>query len=130
VVHIQNDGAAGEPDEAGSPGWELALEPGPGEPVLRKTESDAFANPALAKSLAVQGVRRLIVAGMLSNYCVRSTCRGAIRQGLQVVLACGAHATYDEPGTSGTLISAAVEQELSREGVRVVPATDIDFSDV
>lgn len=121
VVHIQNDGGPDEPDEPNTPGWELVHPPLPGEPVVRKTAPDAFAGTDLADELARAGVRTAVLAGMQSQYCVAATARGALGQGLDTVLAAGAHATYDEDAPADA-ISATVEEDLAAQGVRVLPA--------
>lgn len=43
LIHLQNDGAVGAPDEVGKVGWRLALPVEPNEPVRRKEEDDVFA---------------------------------------------------------------------------------------
>ncbi len=128
VVHIQNDGPEGSPDEPGTEGWELVFPPVPGELAVRKTEPDVFiADACLASALTARGVDRVVVAGMQSNYCIAQTSRGALRHSFTVLLASGAHATYDEQD-SAAIISASVETALSRDGVDVVPAASITFS--
>jgi len=128
VVHIQNDGPEGSPDEPGTEGWELVFPPVPGELAVRKTEPDVFiADACLASALTARGVDRVVVAGMQSNYCIAQTSRGALRHRFTVLLASGAHATYDEQD-SAAIISASVETALSRDGVDVVPAAGITFS--
>jgi len=126
VVHVQNDGSPSDPDAPHTPGWELVFPAAPGELVVRKTVSDAFTNTSLGAALGTQGVDRVVVAGMQSNYCVSATCRGALQCGLGVILASGAHATYDE-GKSAQAISDEVERELLRNGVRVVPTSEVEF---
>jgi len=126
VVHVQNDGPPGDPDEPQTPGWELVFKARPDELVVRKNQSDAFTNASLAISLKAKDVNRVVVAGMQSEYCVAATCRGALRNGLEVVLAAGAHATYDEVDSASN-ISARVEGELGREGVKIERADLIEF---
>jgi len=126
VVHIQNDGPEGSPDEPGTEGWELVFPPVPGELAVRKTEPDVFtADACLATTLTARGIDRVVVAGLQSN-CVEQASRGALRHGFTVLLASGAHATYDKHD-SAAVISASVETALSRDGVTVLPATDITF---
>lgn len=128
VVHVQNDGGSGDPDEPGTSGWELAFEPAEGEIVVRKDQPDTFvSNPSLANELAAQGVSRLVVAGMQSNYCVAASSRAGMQHGFEVVLVSGAHATYDEERPAA-VISEGIEAELADEGIRVVPAKDVTFS--
>lgn len=114
VVHVQNDGPPGEPDEPGTVGWELIFPAAEAEIVVRKGVPDAFAaNTDLASDLRASGVKRVVVAGMQSNYCVAATSLGALENGFEVVLASGAHATYDEKESAAT-ISEKVEDELGR----------------
>jgi len=67
VIHLQNDGVPGAPDEPGSRGWAIhpAAKPAPGEPVLRKRGDDGFEGTDLEKLLREAGVRRLAVTGLL-----------------------------------------------------------------
>ena len=114
-------------DEFGTPGWELVFPPDEGEVLVNKDVSDAFAaSPGLTTTLIRRGVGRVVVCGMLSDHCVAATCDGARRHGFAVVLASGAHATYDQ-GRSAAAISAGVEADLLGDGVDVQVAADIDF---
>ncbi len=127
VVHIQNDGSPGDPDEPFTPGWGLVFPATHRELVIRKTASDAFTNANLSAFLKAKQVDKVVVAGMQSNYCVQATCRGALGHGLKVVLASGAHATYDEKESAET-ISTGVEDELRQDGVRIIHSGEIDFA--
>jgi streptothricin hydrolase len=127
VVHVQNDGPPGEPDEPGTDGWQLVFPARAGELIVRKDQSDTFAaNPALAKDLADREITEVVIAGMQSNYCVAESSRGALKRGLQAILASGAHATYDE-NEPASAISAQVERELAAEGVTVLPFGEVSF---
>jgi len=119
VVHVQNDGTAGDPDEPGTPGWELFFPPTASEIVVRKDSQDAFeSNPDLAERLRALGVDRVVIGGMQSEYCILDTSRGASRAGFSVVLPSGAHATYDGD-ESACEISAQIESTLEQDGVEV-----------
>lgn len=127
VVHVQNDGPPGEPDEPGTDGWQLVFPVSVGELIARKDQSDTFAaNPALAKDLAGKGITEVVIAGMQSNYCVAESSRGALKRGLRAILASGAHATYDE-NEPASAISAQIERELAAEGVTVLPFGEVSF---
>ena len=129
VIHVQNDGAAGEPDEPGTDGWQLVFPVSADELTVRKDQSDTFAaNPTLAKDLTAKGITEVVIAGMQSNYCVAETSRGALKLNLQAVLASGAHATYDE-NEPASVISTQIEQELATEGVTVLPFREVSFEE-
>jgi hypothetical protein len=55
---------------------------------------------------------------------VRETSLAALRRGLAVQLARGAHATYDEGAQTAAEISAAIEAELAQAGARIVDPGD------
>lgn len=97
VVQVQNDGPPDSPVGSGTPGWELLWAPGDGEELVRKDRPEAFAaDVGLAGRLSAQGVDRLVIAGMQSEYCARASCRGALAAGFEVALAADADATYDD----------------------------------
>lgn len=111
IVHMQNDGAAGSPDEPGTPGWELHLGPAAGEPVIRKRDDDGFEGTELDALLDGRQVRRLVIVGLLSEMCVSATARAAQRRGYRVVLPHDAHGTYDIPAAAelgATAVPASV----------------------
>ena len=127
VVHVNNEGTAGDPDEPGTPGWELVFAPNAEELVVGKDEPDTFAsNPILAEDLKSRHVSRLVIAGMQSNYCVAATSRAGLDNGFDVILASGAHATYDEDKPAA-VISSEIEETLAQEGVLAVPASAVRF---
>jgi nicotinamidase-related amidase len=72
------------------------------------------------------GARRLVVAGLQSEYCVRSTSLGALSRGLQVVLVSNGHSTYDGRDRKADEVSASINAELG-ERVRLVNAADVRF---
>jgi nicotinamidase-related amidase len=128
VVHVQNDGQPGDPDEPGTEGWELVLAPAGDDVLVRKDQPDTFAaNPQLADLLRQRGVDRVIVAGMQSEFCIRETARGALGEGFAVVIPQGAHATYGDTPSDADAVAASVEEELDAEGARIVTLADIEF---
>lgn len=128
VVHLQNDGRSGAPDEPGTPGWEFHphVAPGHGEPVVRKTTDDGFAGTALGAILDRAGVRRVAVAGLLSEMCVSATIRAAVARGLGVTLVLDAHATYPVDDIPADVVSRVAEHALGDE-VELLSAAEIRF---
>lgn len=107
VVHLRHDGAAGAPDEVGTPGWRLHLPVGGGEPVLGRTGDDGFTGTDLAALLEARGVQRIAVCGPTPA----ATIRSALDHGFEVVVADDAHAG---PGVE---VVAATEVVFTRPGV-------------
>lgn len=134
VVLVRNDGAVGEPDEVGTPGWELALGAGPEDLVLGKRVDDAFEDPDLAMTLRRSGVETVVVVGVFSEMCVAATARGALRAGLNVIVPHDGHSTIPTPAWPGVseevpapMVSRVAEWSLGDE-VHLLPSTaDVEF---
>jgi nicotinamidase-related amidase len=129
VIHLQNDGPRGAVDEPGTPGWLIHpnVAPVPGEWVLRKMRDDGFDGTPLEEVLTRNGVRRMAVAGLLSEMCVSATIRGAIARGLQVVLVREAHATYNLDEIPAAIVSRVAEHALGDE-VELVEIASVTFA--
>jgi nicotinamidase-related amidase len=124
VVHIRNTGGSGDPDEPGTPGWELVHEVRGGESVVDKDHQDAFQETGLADVIPANAP--LVLVGMQSEYCVRATALAALGRKHPVTLVHGAHSTYpgDEPAD---VTSRQVEEELTGAGVKIVDPEDVEF---
>ncbi len=100
VFAVRHTGPAGSPIAAGSPNWQLtdALDFNPAsDRVFDKHRASCFTGTPLANWLQDAGIKRLIVAGMKTQYCVDSTCRDASERGFATVLASDAHSCMDTP---------------------------------
>jgi nicotinamidase-related amidase len=97
VIHVQHDHASYAPLMAGAPTWRIHpdVTPAAGEVVIGKTASDAVHGTSLQAELQRRGVKRLVVTGMQTEYCVDTTCRRAISLGFDVTLVADGHTTRD-----------------------------------
>lgn len=100
VLYVQHDGGSGSPLQPHTQAWEIRAEiaPQPGEPVIRKRACDAFFETPLDAELASRNVKRIVVAGCMTQYCVDTSVRRAVTLGYDVVLAADGHATADAGG--------------------------------
>jgi nicotinamidase-related amidase len=100
VFYVQHDGGPGHPLEPHTQAWEIRAEigPKPGEPVIRKRACDAFFETPLDAELAALDVKRIVVAGCMTQYCVDTSVRRAVSLGYDVVLAADGHTTADAGG--------------------------------
>lgn len=128
VVFVRNHGAAGEPDEPGTPGWELtsALPRLSAEPIVDRSKSDAFEGTNLNALLRARGVRRVVVCGLQSESCIAATSRGAKALGYEVALVEDGHSTFDGPTEPATAIIARANAVLA-EVAEIVPAATLRF---
>jgi nicotinamidase-related amidase len=108
VIYVQHCGAEGEIGEPGSPAWEIhpAIAPAKGEPVVQKRHPDAFQETTLQTELESRSIKRLVVAGMQTEYCVDTTCRRAYSLGYDVTLVSDAHSTWDTEHLTASQIIA------------------------
>ena len=116
VVHIQHDGGQGHVLAKGSAGWphHPLVAPLAGEIVVEKRHSSAFHDTDLHRRLIDAGIDRLVIAGMQTEMCVDSACRGAVALGYPVVLVSDGHTTYDTPVIPADRIIAHHNRLLGR----------------
>jgi nicotinamidase-related amidase len=128
VVFVRNCGTEGDPDSRGTPGWQIdpAFKPEPGDLVLDKTTCDTFASTSLGDELSGRGIRRVVIAGLQSDWCIRETTLGALGRGLDVTVASNGHSTYAGRTRTAAEISRAVNEELGARA-KLAKAEDIEF---
>ncbi len=81
----------------------------------------AFAAPGLAEELRRRGVRRLLVGGLATDYCVRASALDALAAGFEVIVVEDAvRAVEVAPGDGERALD-----EVRRAGGRVLPRSDV-----
>ena len=95
VIYLQHESAEWPPLRRGAPTWQIhpRVAPAGDETVIGKTASDSFYATNLQTELTRLGIRRVVVTGMQSEYCVDTTCRSALSHDFDVTLASDAHTT-------------------------------------
>ena len=81
-------------------------------------------NVQLGQELRLQGITRIAVTGLQSDFCVRASIIGAIASGFDapnITLLQGTHSTFDDAyaGKSYSKIKQDVEEELAGLGVQL-----------
>lgn len=73
---------------ADSPGWQIhdAIAPMPGDMIFDKHYNSAFKDTGLQAYLDKQGIDRLILMGMATNFCVDTTIKVAFELGYQLAV--------------------------------------------
>ncbi len=129
VVFVQHNGGPGEPDEPQTPGWAIHphLSPAEGEPVVQKSTPNAYYQTNLQDILTDLGARRLIIAGMQTEYCIDTNVRVSHGLGYDVVLAADAHSTFDSPELTAVQIIAHHNSVL-KSFAQVIPAAEVDVA--
>jgi nicotinamidase-related amidase len=106
IFYVKNRGRKGDPDEVGTPGWEIhpTVVPEEGDIVIEKETPDAFHKTTLHQKLKSKGIERLVIAGLQTEYCIDTTCHRAYSLGYNVVLVKDAHSTWDSPNLTAEQI--------------------------
>lgn len=96
IIYIQHNGGPGDPDEPGTDGWEIhpSIEPCEGDLVIQKSYPDAFQETALKRELDSRGIKKIIIAGLQTEYCVDTTCRRAFSLNYDAILVEDAHSPW------------------------------------
>jgi nicotinamidase/pyrazinamidase len=82
-----------------------------------------FHGTELAKILRAKGVKRVVVCGIATDYCVRATAHDALQEGFEVlVLEDAIRGVEVNPGDSQRAI-----EELRLAGARVLVSSDLSF---
>jgi nicotinamidase-related amidase len=129
VIYVQHDGGRGDSLESGTPGWRIheAVAPGAGVPVIEKRTPDSFHGTGLSDLLQSLGVRRLVVTGLQTEYCVDTTCRRAFILGFEVVLVEDGHSTCDSAYLDAETIVRHHNNVLRGFFVTLAPAEKVAF---
>jgi nicotinamidase-related amidase len=93
----------------GSPQWQLVPElvPAPGELRVCKRYNSAFEETPLEAELARLGATHLVLAGAMTNWCIRSAAYAALERGYDLTLVKDGHTTSPIARGDGTVIEAA-----------------------
>ena len=129
VIFVQNCGSAGDVLQPGAPGFPIhhRIAPKPDDLVVYKRHPDAFQDTTLQSELEKQGIRRLVVAGLNTAYCIDTTCRRANSLGYEVILVKDGHSTHDSDLLPAWQIIQHHNQVLSTFFVRLQAAADVEF---
>ncbi len=108
----------------GSPDWEVSeeLPSSQGDIVIDKTHGSVFREKPFLTFLKENGITSLVVAGLVSNGCIRAACLDGVRLGYELILVADGHSTFSKGGKT---IVEQWNQELSGKGVTVMPCADL-----
>jgi nicotinamidase-related amidase len=129
IFHVQHDGGPGDPLAKSGPGFEIhpAVKPADGEPVIEKSVCSAYQNTDLDERLRAQGIDRVVIAGMQTEYCIDTTCRAAFGLGYRVALVSDAHTTFNSPVLTAPQVIAHHNHTLRSGFVELVEAANVKF---
>jgi len=129
IIYVQNNGGNGDPDEYGTPGWEIhpSIAPSRGDLVVQKQNPDAFHETNLQSELEIRGIISLVIAGLQTEYCVDTTCRCAFTLDYNIILVKDAHSTWDSHSFTAQQIIDHHNQVLGGWFVTLKNEGEIEF---
>jgi nicotinamidase-related amidase len=97
VIFIQHDDGKGSDLEVNTPGWQIVrdIEPMPGERVIPKRFNSAFRDTTLEAELVEMKIKKLIIVGLQTEFCIDTTIRVAFEKGFDVILPERTNTTVD-----------------------------------
>ena len=122
VIYVQHN-ASGELEWLNStPLWNFHADIAPvsGDLVIQKRSMDIFEDTTMQQELEKQGIRRLVIGGCQTEYCINNSCRSGAKLGYDVTLIKDGHATFD----SDDLTAAQIVEKYSKELGAVVSVKD------
>ena len=125
VIYVRHN-ELDSPFAPNSPGWQIAaaVAPQAGEKVVDKWYNSAFRGTDLLDYLRGNGVERLVVVGMMTEYCVEATVRAASDLGFEVILPEGANSTLDNGRWSAKDLYEHHNFDIMRGRFAAMPSVD------
>jgi nicotinamidase-related amidase len=110
----------------GSDEWLLhpGLGPTEADRLVHKRHGNAFEETGLDAVLKSEGVETVVVTGLVTHGCVKSSCIGAHELGYKVVLVADGHSSYSKDASK---LIAEWNEKLSQGGVVVRAAQEVQF---
>lgn len=129
VVYVQHNGPEDAPHAPGGLGWPIhpSIAPRDGETVVQKSTPDSFLNTTLNDELSKRGIKRLITAGIQTDYCVDTTVRRAFSEGYEVVLVSDAHSTWGDENASAEQVIAHHNRVLGDWFAKLMTTDEVRF---
>jgi nicotinamidase-related amidase len=129
VVYVQHCGSEGSVHEPGTPGWKIhpSIAPVAGEVIVQKRHPDSFQDTSLQRELESMGIKKLVIVGLQTEYCVDTTCRRAYSLGYEVTLIKDAHSTWDTDLLTAPQIVAYHNEVLGGWFAKLKAADEIEF---
>ncbi len=103
------------------------IEPIESDLVIQDWQSDIFAEATLPAELEAQGIKKLILTGLQTEYCINNSCRSGASRGYDITLVSDAHSTFDSDTQTAKQIIDQYEKDLGKL-VTVKRAKDISLT--
>lgn len=124
VVYIQHSDKLGLKKD--SDDWQLhpQLQPQENDDLVHKQHGSAFEDTNLGEILNARSVGKVVVTGLVTHGCVRTTCQSARKLGYQVTLVSDAHSNYSDKAAQ---LIDEWHQKLQAQMVKLKATAEVDF---
>ncbi len=110
----------------GTEGWQFhpGLSRGDVDSLIQKKQGNAVLDTPLQSELEVQGIQNLLIAGLVTQGCIRATCLGGLELGYRVSLVEDGHSNYNQEAAA---VIEKWQKELELAGVEIISTDRIEF---
>lgn len=114
VIYVQHDGGMGDELEHGSVGWTIYKDivPLPDEKIIEKHYNSAFRKTGLHEYLKEKGIKKIILCGIQTEYCLDVTCKVAFEYEYEVTIPQSTTTTFDNAFASGRDLAEYYENKI------------------
>jgi nicotinamidase-related amidase len=109
-----------------TPEWQLhpQIQPLTGEPIVHKLQGNAFLDTDLADILRERQAGHLVLCGLVTHGCVKSTCLGALELGYRVTLVQDGHSSFSKEAPQ---LIEEWNKKLGKLGAELKAAEEVEF---
>lgn len=88
LIFIQHDDGIGSDLEVNTYSWQIVeeIKPLPGERIIPKRFNSAFRETTLEQELIEMNIKKIIIVGLQTEFCIDTTIRVAFEKGFEVIL--------------------------------------------
>ncbi len=132
IFLVQHNGVGKDsPLNPNTDGWKIhpALKIKKEDIHIQKDHPDSFQDTQFEKELKSRGIRKLVITGLQTEYCIDTTCRRAYSLGYEVILIENGHSTYDTEYLRAEQIINHHNQVLGSWFVTLNKSTEVIFTE-
>lgn len=125
VMYVRHDDGIDSELAYQTPGWQIyhELKPLKEEKIFNKTRNSAFIDNGLADHLKQSGIQRLVIAGLMTEYCIDATVKSAFEQGFDVIVPRDANSTMANEYLSAERLHAMFNDKIWNKRFACVMST-------
>ncbi len=97
VIYVRHDDGVGQPLSKGNEGFDVCSEfaPEAGERIFDKSVNSPFRDSGLLEYLCSNGVKRLIITGLQTDFCIDATVKCGFEHGFEIIVPEHCNTTFD-----------------------------------